>query len=73
TCIWELLGDHKQAVIGKSKAEIIHAIQEEGKPMTGAELSVILSKDSGTLRSTLSRMAKEGLLIKTDGGYKVPD
>jgi Fic family protein len=55
---------------GQNKAKVLEALK--GGPMTASEIAKVTGIATGTVSSTLTKMAKSGELVKAERGYKLP-
>jgi DNA-binding transcriptional ArsR family regulator len=57
---------------GATKSSVLSAL-EKGGAMTAGEVASATGLGRGTVSTTLSKLAKSGVVVKADRGYKLPD
>lgn len=57
---------------GATKTSVLSAL-EKGGAMTAGEVAAATGLGRGTVSTTLSKLAKSGVVVKADRGYKLPD
>lgn len=57
---------------GATKNAVLEALQKGGA-MTAGEVASATGLGRGTVSTTLSKLAKSGVVVKADRGYKLPD
>lgn len=67
-----LLGDAGQFRLSESRAAVLDLLRELKAPMTPKAIAAALGKKEDAMRQTLTRMAKDGQLLNTEGRYSVP-
>jgi hypothetical protein len=56
---------------GQNKAKVLAALKDGG-PMTASEIAKATGIGTGTVSTTLTKMAKSGELAKAERGYELP-
>ena len=55
---------------GQNKAKLLEA--PKGGPMTASEVAKVTGIGTGTVSSTLTKLAKSGEVVKAERGYELP-
>lgn len=71
--IWTMMGDASEYRHSKEKTAVLGAIKATGRPMTPAEMAVVLEEPREIIKKRMFRMEKDGWLINRGGGkYDLP-
>lgn len=74
TCRWVALGNNSQSNLSDSRQEILDVLQNAPRPMSPSEIAKHLHKPEPTIRQMVTRMHKDGHLIRQSRGrYYAPD
>ena len=65
-------GSNSRTAPGATKTSVLSAL-EKGGAMTAGEVAAATGLGRGTVSTTLSKLAKSGVVVKADRGYKLPD
>lgn len=65
-------GSNSRTAPGATKNSVLAAL-EKGGAMTAGEVATATGLGRGTVSTTLSKLAKSGVVVKADRGYKLPD
>ncbi|HWF52892.1 MAG TPA: winged helix-turn-helix domain-containing protein [Solirubrobacteraceae bacterium] len=65
-------GSNSRTAPGATKTSVLAAL-EKGGAMTAGEVATATGLGRGTVSTTLSKLAKSGVVVKADRGYKLPD
>lgn len=65
-------GSNSRTAPGATKTSVLSAL-EKGGAMTAGEVASATGLGRGTVSTTLSKLAKSGVVVKADRGYKLPD
>jgi DNA-binding transcriptional ArsR family regulator len=65
-------GSNSRTAPGATKNSVLSAL-EQGGAMTAGEVASATGLGRGTVSTTLSKLAKSGVVVKADRGYKLPD
>jgi len=57
---------------GATKTSVLAAL-EKGGALTAGEVAAATGLGRGTVSTTLSKLAKSGVVVKADRGYRLPD
>lgn len=57
---------------GATKSSVLAALKKGGA-MTAGEVATATGLGRGTVSTTLSKLAKSGVVVKADRGYRLPD
>jgi hypothetical protein len=69
---WTDIGDAEYHRTTIERQRVVNVLRQASKPMQPKEITEELGMKSSTVRSTLSRMAKDGEVQRTKGGYVLP-
>ncbi len=69
---WKVTGDAAEQRLSQSRRQILALFAVAPTPLTPTQVAALLDKPITTARSTLWRMAADGLLIATHGHYHPP-
>jgi sugar-specific transcriptional regulator TrmB len=64
-------GSASRTAPGATKSSVLAAL-EKGGAMTAGEVASATGLGRGTVSTTLSKLAKSGVVVKADRGYKLP-
>jgi DNA-binding transcriptional ArsR family regulator len=65
-------GSNSRTAPGATKNAVLASL-EKGGAMTAGEVATATGLGRGTVSTTLSKLAKSGVVVKADRGYKLPD
>jgi DNA-binding transcriptional ArsR family regulator len=65
-------GSNSRTAPGATKNAVLAAL-EKGGAMTAGEVATATGLGRGTVSTTLSKLAKSGIVVKADRGYKLPE
>jgi DNA-binding transcriptional ArsR family regulator len=65
-------GSNSRTAPGATKNSVLSAL-EKGGAMTAGEVASATGLGRGTVSTTLSKLAKSGVVVKADRGYRLPD
>ena len=65
-------GSNSRTAPGATKNSVLAAL-EKGGAMTAGEVASATGLGRGTVSTTLSKLAKSGVVVKADRGYQLPD
>ncbi|MDQ6776527.1 MAG: winged helix-turn-helix transcriptional regulator [Actinomycetota bacterium] len=65
-------GSNSRTAPGATKNAVLAAL-EKGGAMTAGEVATASGLGRGTVSTTLSKLAKSGVVVKADRGYKLPE
>lgn len=65
-------GSNSRTAPGATKNSVLVAL-EKGGAMTAGEVASATGLGRGTVSTTLSKLAKSGVVVKADRGYRLPD
>ena len=65
-------GSNSRTAPGATKNSVLAAL-EKGGAMTAGEVASATGLGRGTVSTTLSKLAKSGVVVKADRGYRLPD
>jgi DNA-binding transcriptional ArsR family regulator len=65
-------GSASRTAPGATKSSVLAALGKGGA-MTAGEVASATGLGRGTVSTTLSKLAKSGVVVKADRGYKLPD
>jgi DNA-binding transcriptional ArsR family regulator len=65
-------GSSSRTAPGATKNAVLAAL-DKGGAMTAGEVASATGLGRGTVSTTLSKLAKSGVVVKADRGYKLPD
>jgi len=69
---WKVTGDAAEQRLSQSRRQVLALFAGAPIPLTPTQVAALLDKPITTTRSTLWRMANDGLLIATNGRYHLP-
>lgn len=71
-CSWTITGSASEARMSNDRRVIVDVLVELGEPATPIEIARLAGLKHGNVKKLAARMAKEGLLTKTDKGKYAP-
>ena len=67
-CLWEILGDASEYAISKEREAIIAVLRECETPLASKEIADSLNQKAGNVRFLLSKMARDGVIVRQSRG-----
>jgi RecA-family ATPase len=67
-CRWSILGNAEEVHRSKERQDILDALRSTGRPLTSRELSDVTGRSYPATRTLVTRMMKDGELIRAERG-----